>query len=254
MELIAYQIHETPDFRIEPAIATRGWMDATRDKSAYRCLPLTMANQLGWVIPCPIGFEVYWNGDVLGGRGLTFKWDRDPGYLAGYISDHFGEGLLTFSIPFLIRTPPGYGLLVRGPTNAWLPNAHPLDGFVETDWNEATFTMNWRIAEPGRVVRFEAGFPIAMLQPYPAELLAGLTPVTRPLAADPALEQAHLAWREGRRAFATNPQRTGKDWQLDYMRGRSQDGQRVDHHRTRSDAKPFQADPPRSCPFHPPEA
>jgi hypothetical protein len=30
---------------------------------------------------------------------------------------HFGNGILTWNLPLLFRTPPGYNLLVRGPAN-----------------------------------------------------------------------------------------------------------------------------------------
>src|SRR3712207_8402233 len=30
---------------------------------------------------------------------------------------HFGSGILTWNLPFLFRTPPGYNLHVRGPAN-----------------------------------------------------------------------------------------------------------------------------------------
>jgi hypothetical protein len=30
---------------------------------------------------------------------------------------HFGSGILTWNVPYLFRTPPGYNLLVRGPAN-----------------------------------------------------------------------------------------------------------------------------------------
>ena len=33
-------------------------MDATEGRFAYRCLPLVMANQFGWIVRCPLTFEV----------------------------------------------------------------------------------------------------------------------------------------------------------------------------------------------------
>ena len=32
-------------------------------------------------------------------------------------SSHFGNGILTWHLPMLFRTPPGYNLSVRGPAN-----------------------------------------------------------------------------------------------------------------------------------------
>ena len=57
---------------------------------------------------------------------------------------HFGYGLLTFQLPYLFRTPPGYNLLVRGPANCPKDGAW-LDGLVGTDWSPARFFMTWQI-------------------------------------------------------------------------------------------------------------
>ena len=38
----------------------RDWMDSTPNRFAYRCLPLTIANQTGWWIKNPVGFTATW--------------------------------------------------------------------------------------------------------------------------------------------------------------------------------------------------
>jgi hypothetical protein len=243
MELIAYQIHEVPEFKLEPAANTRAWMDATEGRFAYRCLPLVMANQFGWIIRCPLTFEVYWNGDDVPGRGLVFNFDDPDNYLCSYIQDHFGDGILTFSVPYLFRTEPDYGLIVRGPTNAWVPGAAPLDGFVETDWLESSFTMNWKIVEPNRVVRFDKGFPICMVQPYPKALLEGTTTRLVPLEANPELKANHDKWANSRDSFNRNPERKASEWQKDYFQGKTQAGDRVEGHLTRLKLGTFGSEP-----------
>ena len=40
----------------------RDWMDATPNRFAYRCLPLTIVNQTGWWIRNPVGFTATWRG------------------------------------------------------------------------------------------------------------------------------------------------------------------------------------------------
>src|SRR5436190_22927920 len=47
----------------------RDWMDATQNKFAYRCLPLTMANPTGWWVYNPVGFPAIWDGRP-GPRGI----------------------------------------------------------------------------------------------------------------------------------------------------------------------------------------
>ena len=61
---------------------------------------------------------------------------------SNYIASHFGDGILTFSLPYLFKTEKSYGLFLRGPTNHVKHNITYLDAFVETDWLNFTFTYN----------------------------------------------------------------------------------------------------------------
>ncbi|MGB7343206.1 MAG: DUF6065 family protein [Pirellulaceae bacterium] len=52
-ELIAYEIHPVTDMPLVRAPIEREWMDQTQKRFFYRCLPLTIANQAGWVTGNP---------------------------------------------------------------------------------------------------------------------------------------------------------------------------------------------------------
>ena len=86
------------------------------------------------------------------------------------ITSHFGNGVVTFSIPYLFRMLRGINLWVKGPCNYIKDGVQPLEGIVETDWLPATFTMNWKLTRPHHRVRFERGEPICMLVPVPRGL------------------------------------------------------------------------------------
>ena len=76
-------------------------MDATNQRFAYRCLPLTIANQHGWELLCPCAFEAEWNGEV-GPHAIRVEpLGGAEGLLPG---SHFGEGVLTFHTEYLFRT------------------------------------------------------------------------------------------------------------------------------------------------------
>jgi len=106
-ELIAYEIHQPPGMTLRTAPVEREWMNESRDRFAYRCLPLVIANQSGWVVPCPAAFVAAWNGGPkLADLFIDFL-SQPPD---ARISSHFGEGVLTFALPFLFRTPPGINL------------------------------------------------------------------------------------------------------------------------------------------------
>src|SRR5262245_37443511 len=99
-KLTAYTVSSTEGWTIVPAAGKRDWMDATSNKFAYRCLPLVMANQAGWVVTCPRNFSATWNGknDM---NAITLRFPEGEGANTGQIRTHFGSGILTFSMPWL---------------------------------------------------------------------------------------------------------------------------------------------------------
>src|SRR5438552_14789280 len=105
--LYAYELVPGSNMPLLAATVDRAWMDETRDRFAYRCLPLNIANQAGWMMPCPVSFSAIWDG----GRDLEcvrIACERPEGNR--WISSHFGSGVVTFSLPYLFRTPPSINL------------------------------------------------------------------------------------------------------------------------------------------------
>ncbi|MFG0284482.1 MAG: DUF6065 family protein [Phycisphaerales bacterium JB039] len=237
--LRALAVSTTDNWTIEPAKPTREWMDTAPARGAYRCLPLAIANQFGWVVTCPTTVCVRWSGRSDAGA-LSLRFIEDPGPNAGQIISHFGAGILTFSLPWLFRTDPGVVLMVRGPTNYFKESCAPLDGVVETDWSCSTFTMNWKITRRNTDVWFKRGEPICMLQPYPVELLERMAPTMAPIGSDPEIERGYEAWRASRTGALVQRARSGDDvWQKDYMQGRTVEGAPAAQHRTKLKLAPF---------------
>jgi len=159
-----HQVHPDFMFEVEPASSKREWMDRVAGRAPYHCLPLQIANQAGWVVKSPSSFTVTWNGLDLPGRGLTFAFhDEDSKRFETQVSNHFGYGILTFNLPFVIETPPGIQTLARGLPNYFKDGIVPLEGVIETDNTEMSFTMNWRFTRPSKPVVFRRGDPICMI-------------------------------------------------------------------------------------------
>ena len=237
----AWEIYPLPQTVLEPAPTNRDWMDATLQRFAYRCLPLNVANQAGWIIRSPLRVTARWNG---GAQLKDLRLWFSKGSADTRVLSHFGTGILTFTIPFLFRTPPGINLWVKGPANFLKDGIQPLEGVVETDWSEATFTMNWKLTRPDHTVRFEVGEPICQLVPVPRGLIESLDPIRRPLAENPELQGQYEKWRDSRKAF--NQALANRDaaaveqgWQKDYMLGRAVSGQVASDHQTKLIVREF---------------
>jgi LPS sulfotransferase NodH len=161
LPLIGYDVGSPMKTTVVPGGPTRAWMNATPNRFAYRCLPMVIANQWGWMIETSHRVEAVWDGSHQP-AGLVVTSDAGDKCIA---ASHFGSGVLTFHVAHLFRTPPGYNMHVRGPANMPKDGICALEGIVETDWMEATFTMNWKLTRPNHPVVFEAGEPIAMISP-----------------------------------------------------------------------------------------
>lgn len=241
LSFIAYHTSVGEPPPLIPGPTRREWMQNTNESFANRCLPLLLANQHGWFVLSPHTVHVQWDGsDSLAGVRIEHVAGPEP-YLA---MSHFGHGILTFSIPFLFRTPPGYNLLVRGPANMPKDGVYPLEGIVETDWTTATFTMNWRLTRTHHKVTFDIGEPIAMLVPVRRADLDAFEPEIQGIHDDPEEARAFFKWRQSRAQFidelplqGTQANRTA--WQKDYVRGRTPDGTVAREHQLKLALRPF---------------
>ncbi len=221
----------TDNWSIEPAAGRREWMDATPEKFAYRCLPLVMANQAGWILRNPLNFIVNWTGSIEK-TGIELWFPDGEGRNKGQVRTHFGSGIITFSLPWLFRTEPGYGLWVRGPTNVPRHGVAPLDGIVETDWAPYTFTMNWRITRPNSQIEFKRGEPICHIVPFPLSLLESIEPEICRIESDPQLQADFNAFNSGRNETLKKLAQTNvSSFEMNYMRGHKPDGTPVSEHR-----------------------
>jgi hypothetical protein len=232
--LLAYRVTDGAPFELTTAPLHRDWMDATDRRFANRCLPLLMANQAGWLLLSEHTFTARWSGGrdqaaieirPLGGDGAC------PAV------SHFGNGILTFQLPFLFRTPPGWNLLVRGPANRPKDGIAPLEGLVEADWASSTFTMNWQITRPGVTIEFRREEPVCMIVPQRRGELERFRPMVAGLSDMPDAA-GYLSWRQRRQAFLDElavPQSAAAraGWQRDYMSGTSGDGRTFAGHQRR---------------------
>jgi hypothetical protein len=211
----------------------RDWMDASPSRFAYRCLPLTIANQTGLWIKNPVGFTATWLGPERPGS-IDFQFDRSADVWRTWISNEFGLGIVTWNTPFLFRTKPeGSRLLVCGPANEFKANAHPLTAIIESDWITMSFTMNWKIMNVGEPVRFEMGEPLFQAIPLLNNACAdleGASVTYKKLDDDPDVARAYREWDQSRIQFMERSRAGGvkpDEWQRDYFLGRDASGRQA---------------------------
>ena len=233
LEITAYEIMENPP-SIRTADRKREWMDDTQDRFAYRCLPLSIANQTGWEVMCPTGFTARWNGknDL---PAIQIKFDDEESPLVG---SHFGHGVLTFTLGYLFRTTKAHNLWVKGPTNQFKDGISALEGIIETDWTPFTFTMNWQFTRKKHKIRFEKDEPICTLLPYPRHYIGKFDPKVKVISENPKLYNQYVAWKDDREQFLRDLKKPDSEavkegWQKTYMKGEDQFGKVFAGHQTK---------------------
>ena len=135
----------------------------------YKCLPLAIGNQYGFVIKSEFDFGFIWNGQE-GRDGITLFFNENEEDLSKKyprIESHFGSGIITINPPLWLRTPPGVNLMTINPPNFIIPNITVMAGVIETDNLRRNFTFNLKIQIPNLEVFIPKGTPLAAFIPIP---------------------------------------------------------------------------------------
>jgi hypothetical protein len=244
VRLIAYRLDgQVGEEDLWAAPIKRVWMEGMPEKFANRCLPLLIANQSGWLLINTETVRLTWDGGSTL-ESITVDYDEEPETRS--VLSHFGSGIVTWQVPYLFRTSPGWNLLVRGPANCPMDGIYPLEGVVETDWAPATFTMNWHLTRPGLTVTFPRGEPFAMVVPQRRGELESIVPSAHAITDVPEISDAFSQWSGSRAEFLEGLKDTGSDahrrgWQKDYFQGR-ESGTRRQEHQTRLRLAEFAAE------------
>ena len=120
----------------------------------------------------------------------------------------------------------------------------PLEGIIETDWSESSFTMNWKMTRSHHEVVFEENEPIAMIAPVVRGELERYRPTIQSISANAELEAGYRAWSRSRDSFNADLKIQGSDAQKmrrqrHYTRGQTVTERHAEQHQTSLDLKEF---------------
>jgi hypothetical protein len=144
---------------IEPLVGKvkRDWFS----ENFYNCLPLMIGNQYGFGIKSMRTFTAEYIG---GTNPIKFEYFENEHPYKQDIEEHFGNGIITISHRFLLRTPPGVNLMTIQPPNYFIHGLHCMSGVVESDNLRMGFTFNLKLT-PNVKVSINKGDIIAAFIP-----------------------------------------------------------------------------------------
>jgi hypothetical protein len=253
INLEAYCIYGNTDQAkkyITQASSKRDWMDKDGQKYAYNCIPMIAANQAGYWIVYNNETEIFWNG---GPNTKDVKIiHRDQKDEFNTCSSHFTVGIVTFIFPIIFKTPPGWGLWISGCPNYPINGLHALEAIVETNWSPFTFTMNFKITEPNKLITIKKNTPICRVMPYPLNLNEKTQIQFKKLDANKELKKTHKEWSYSRtklnEAFKKGET---KKRQFVYKDGVNIKGENISegHHKLNYKFKEIKNEDIEKCPF-----
>jgi hypothetical protein len=200
-------------FDLKPSSVKRDWME--KDSGwAYNCLPLKIANQYGWVAHNPCSFSVTWDGGN-NKENVTVVCSNDEGQKCNWAKSHFTQGIVTINTDFLIKTPPGVSLYVRGVSNYQKNIIQPLDAIIETDWLPFHFPFSYRFTEPGTVF-FKKNEPLFIFFPIQRDYIESFVISTKSFESNPELKEQNVKFSNSRGDYMKESKSTP---QKNYIKG-----------------------------------
>jgi len=199
-EIVINRLHEHEEFRIAPLDRKRKWMNLTKGAYAYRCMPLNIANEYGWQVFSPTEFTASWDGtEELDAIKISYKNNED----FNFAQSHFGSGILTISVDFVVRTPENVSLYIRGVPNETVSDIQPLDAIVETDWLPFTFTYNYKFLKPC-TVKFEKNEPLFSFFPINRGEIESYSVYAQSIESDSEFFEKYTKYSNSRQHYLDN--------------------------------------------------
>ena len=143
----------------------RDWFD----DPYYFCLPITFANQMGFVIISLFDFTVRWDGgkerESLSIFSNNIIEDGVHGNNKQKVYSFFHNGTFTISHDFVLRTPPGTNLFITQPPNFFIPGVSTMSAVIEADNLRRDFTYSLKVTVPNIDINIKKGDMLAMILP-----------------------------------------------------------------------------------------
>lgn len=138
----------------------RQWMEDTPGKHAYQCMPVSLANTIGWQISFPEDIIFRWDG-------ISDSSDSHVKIIKGhrYCSTARGNATISFNTYLNIKTDEDVTTLIIPVPNNFNSDAQCFTALISTSFYKPMLPIAWKIITPNKDVVIPAGEPVATIIP-----------------------------------------------------------------------------------------
>lgn len=156
-------VYKRPGHRvkIEQTKIQRDWMDATDDRHAYKCFPISLANGIGYSISFLDDIEFIWDGISDGSSDHVKIIKSGP----NICHPARGNATISFNTELFFKTDKNTSLLSIAPPNYFIDGAIPFTSLISSSFYESPLPTAWRITKPNSNILIPAETPIITVIP-----------------------------------------------------------------------------------------
>lgn len=158
-DIVLYKEDSSPAI-IKQISIKRQWMDDTANKHAYHCMPVSLANTLGWSISFPEDISFIWDGvcDTSSNHVKIKKGNK-------YCHPNRANATISFNTYLQCKTDENITTLVMPVPNEFNDNAQCFTSLISTSFYQSALPVAWRILKPNVEILIPAETPVAVFIP-----------------------------------------------------------------------------------------
>jgi len=148
------------NMKISPMSIKRDWMDATSEKHAYRCFPVTQANVIGWNISCLDDISFIWNGiNDQSGDNVKILQGENTCYTGR------GQSSISFNTGLHFKTTQDFSLFTINPVNYFSEDFETMSSLISISFFDNPLPLSIKARSANKEVLIKAGTPLATIIP-----------------------------------------------------------------------------------------
>jgi hypothetical protein len=208
-----FDVYEMPgnSATLAPLSAKREWATTLPYPHAYKCFPITLANQFGWGISFPDDIMFRWNGkmDATADNIEVFSGHK-------WVDFNRGWGIVSFNTGLVFKTSEDLTMLGYPVPNEFIDGFQVFTSLISTSFFQKPYQLAGQITRAKEMITIKAGTPVGAIMPMPLADINESTATKKPFAhlnmdMQSLVEYSAIVGEANRNGEITNFYRNGVD-------------------------------------------